>query len=206
MRMAMLLFGVLLGMGGILLYQWVKPPSEDPYFFLSPKPTIINDEFNAIEKPIKLYQKGESVAFIFWKVPQPMPKLLYLIPTNLPFPEIMLVMKGNGTTGEYKKANILTQWNDDRGTWEGIKSKDDRPFLKVTIKKIEDDLSEKVIFSKDISRLILYHILDEGMGFTLYTLHENYGQYKITVTVIQSIPELSKNLDYSIYIRQRSIK
>ncbi|MEI7173075.1 hypothetical protein WCU67_14610, partial [Pectobacterium parmentieri] len=80
MKSIIFIIGVLLGMGAVWLYQWMKPPSDDPYFFLTPKATIINDEYYSINEPIKLHKKGEVVDFVFWNVPQPQPKLFYLFP------------------------------------------------------------------------------------------------------------------------------
>lgn len=57
MKNIILLIGILLGMGGIWLYQWMKPFSDDPYFFLNPKPNYIGDKAYSIEKDINLFKK-----------------------------------------------------------------------------------------------------------------------------------------------------
>jgi hypothetical protein len=32
MRTTLLMLGILLGAGGVLLWQWMKPPADDPTF------------------------------------------------------------------------------------------------------------------------------------------------------------------------------
>ncbi|MDE1496983.1 hypothetical protein KKJ25_19130 [Xenorhabdus bovienii] len=55
-KIILLVFAAFLGAGIVMLVQWMRPPTEDPYFFLNPKVT----EDHPIEIPIKLYKKGEK--------------------------------------------------------------------------------------------------------------------------------------------------
>jgi hypothetical protein len=206
MRAILLILGILLGAGGVLLWQWMKPPADDPYFFLTPKPTIINDQYYSVEKPIKLDKAGECVSFIFWKVPQPTPKLLYLFPANKPSPKIRIRMSGFKNNEEFWQSGILTEWRDGRGTWEGIKRKDNQPFLEVTIAKIDSDLRETVVYKEALSALHFYAVFDEGVLFDVREVNDPYGQYKVTMKVLEDMPELSKGLDFFIDIRQYGIK
>ncbi|MTH48706.1 hypothetical protein [Intestinirhabdus alba] len=206
MKTTLLILGILLGAGGVLLWQWMKPPADDPYFFLTPKPTIINDQYYSVEKPIKLDKAGECVSFIFWKVPQPTPKLLYLFPTNKTSPKISIRMSGFRNNEEFWQSGILTEWYDGSETWRGIKRKDDRPFLEVTIAKIDSNLRETVVYKKALSALRLYAIRNKEQLFDIREVDGPYGQYKVTIKVLVDMPELSKGLDFFIDIRQYGIK
>lgn len=64
MKRILFVLGLLVGVSGILLYQWLKPIDDDPYFFLSPKIA----EGHPINIPIKLYKKGTLLTLFFGKL------------------------------------------------------------------------------------------------------------------------------------------
>ncbi|MDC9597248.1 hypothetical protein [Xenorhabdus anantnagensis] len=191
-----------LGAGIVLLIQWMRPPTDDPYFFLNPKPTTFGG-YHAIETPIELYKKGEKVELVFWKVPQPKPKLLYLFPANTPSPQIMLkINERDGANLGFYVSNIF----EGKGP---IPKLTGEPVLDVKIYKINENLTEMLVYEKEFTKLIagyggmdgvLFDIIDFGHSY-------NYGQYRLVIEVLANWPELKMDdLSYSIYIRQHAIK
>ncbi|WP_233968471.1 DUF5625 family protein [Pectobacterium polaris] len=199
MKKTLLLIGVLLGMGGAWLYQWMKPPSDDPYFFLEPKPTIINDEYYSIEKPIKLHKKGEVVDFVFWNVPQPQPKLLYLFPANTPSPEISILLKYNESKKYNEVVDILFANNSS--------IRNNSPFLMVRVYKINNNLTESIIFEKTIKSLEISSGSESGISFDIKDLGHEYGQYRAVFEVLSDNNEINHDeLRFYVYVRQHGIK
>ncbi|MEQ1965174.1 hypothetical protein ABLB69_18915 [Xenorhabdus khoisanae] len=198
----LLTLAALLGAGIVLLIQWMRPPTEDPYFFLNPKPTTIGD-YHAIETPIKLYEKGEKIELVFWNVPQPQPKLLYLFPANTPSPQIMLkIHEKDGANLGFYVSNIF----EGKGPISEIKN---APVLDMEIYKINDDMTENLVYTKKLTKFgsiygdpsgVLFNMKDFGHPY-------EYGQYRLKIEVLANWPELRiDDLSYSIYIRQHAIK
>ncbi|MCA6941249.1 hypothetical protein LF927_08640 [Pectobacterium polaris] len=194
MKKTLLLIGVLLGMGGAWLYQWMKPPSDDPYFFLNPKPNYIGDKTYSIEKDINLFKKGDTFDFIFWDTPQQKPKILYLFPAPSPSPHILLKIKNedlkNGTNSIIDKLK---------------KSKN--PIINFELYKIKNDLAEELIERKTMINFDFYTIENGSLFFYITDQIKQYGQYRIHIDMLNDDNELNKNnLTYSIYIEQRFLK
>ncbi|KHS78392.1 DUF5625 family protein [Pectobacterium carotovorum] len=199
MKAILLLIGILLGMGGTWLYQWMKPPSDDPYFFLEPKPTIINDEYYSIEKPIKLHKKGEVVDFVFWNVPQPQPKLLYLFPVNTPSPEISILLKYNESKKYREVVGTFFKRNDS--------IRNNSQFLMVSIYKINNDLTESIIFEKKITSLKISSGSKSGLSFDIKDLGHEYGQYRAVFEVLSDNDEINHDeLRFYVHVIQYGIK
>ncbi|PHM22672.1 hypothetical protein [Xenorhabdus ehlersii] len=198
----LLTLAAFLGAGIVMLIQWMRPPTEDPYFFLNPKPTTIGD-YHSIEIPIKLYEKGEKVEMVFWNVPQPTPKLLYLFPANTPSPQIMLNIK------KRKESDLGFYISDIFKVKGSISENKNNPIFNIKIYKINDNLTEDLIYEKNHSNITLY---SGGWGDNLFNLvdfyHDyKYGQYRLQVEVLANLPEFKiDELDYFIYIRQYAIK
>ncbi|MBC8949434.1 hypothetical protein [Xenorhabdus sp. TS4] len=198
----LLTLAAFLGAGIVMLIQWMRPPTEDPYFFLNPKPTTIGD-YHSIETPIKLYEKGEKVEMVFWNVPQPTPKLLYLFPANTPSPQIMLNIK------KRKESDLGFYISDIFKVKGSISENKNNPIFNIKIYKINDNLTEDLIYEKNHSNITLY---SGGWGDNLFNLvdfyHDyKYGQYRLQVEVLANLPEFKiDELDYFIYIRQYAIK
>ncbi|OTA20637.1 hypothetical protein Xbed_01164 [Xenorhabdus beddingii] len=201
-KFILFMFAAFFGAGVVLLVQWMRPPTEDPYFFLNPKATTIGG-YQSIETPIKLYKKGEKIDLVFWKVPQPRPKLLYLIPANTPSPQIMLkINKREGAKLGFYTHEIFTE-KGPITTFNGD------PILDVKIYKINDNLAEELIYDKKFTKIIGGYGSREGIFFTLVELADpyKYGQYRLQVEVLANWPELEiDDLSYSVYIRQHAIK
>ncbi|AFI88489.1 hypothetical protein EXT68_23465 [Pectobacterium parmentieri] len=199
MKMVLLIIGCLLGAGGFGLYQWMKPPSDDPYFFLTQKATIINDEYYSIDKSIKLYKKGEVVDFYFWNVPQPQPKLLYLFPVNTPSPKISILLKRKKSEEYNAVVDLLFEDNHS--------VKNDDPFLTVVIYKINNDLTESVFFKKEISSLKISSGSEEGISFGIKELGYEYGQYRAVFEVLSDNDKIKNDdVDFYVHISQYSTK
>ncbi|MGJ0622785.1 hypothetical protein [Xenorhabdus bovienii] len=198
-KIILLVSAAFLGAGIVMLVQWMRPPTEDPYFFLTPKPTT----GHPIEVPIKLYKKGEKIELVFWDVPQPRPKLFYLFPANTPYPHIMLNIK------EKKNSNMGFYVS---GIFKGegpIPKLKDEPVLDIKIYKINDNLTENLIYDKTHEKIIQNSGRGNNSLFGLVELGYpyKYGQYRLKIEVLADWPELEMdNLSYSIYIRQHSIK
>src|SRR5699024_5668279 len=95
---------------GVCMLQFSQA-KDDPYFFLNPK--VYPD--HPIEQPIKLYQKGEKISLVFWYVPQPKKKLLGVISTNTPEPEIMIMVKKLFSGAHnYSWKNFFNQYNSQK--------------------------------------------------------------------------------------------
>ncbi|MGJ0627989.1 hypothetical protein [Xenorhabdus bovienii] len=202
-KIMLLVFAAFLGAGIVMLVQWMRPPTEDPYFFLNPKATTIGDDYHSIETPIKLYKKGEKIDLVFWNVPQPTPKLLYLFPANTPSPQIMLKIKERaGTDLGFNVSEIF------RGKGP-ITELQNEPVLDVKIYKINDDLAENLVYEKKFTKLIAGYGSRDGILFYLinFGYPYKYGQYRLKIEVLAKWPELKiDDLSYSIYIRQYAIK
>ncbi|SFU91275.1 hypothetical protein [Xenorhabdus koppenhoeferi] len=198
----LLVLAAFFGAGIVMLIQWMRPPTEDPYFFLNPKPTTVGG-YHSVETPIKLYKKGEKVDLVFWKVPQPKPKLLYLIPANTPSPKISLnIKKREGSNLGFYVSDIFR----GSGPIHDLKGK---PIFDIKIYKINDDLTESKVYEKTHKKVNsssgwsgnnLFGLVDFGSPY-------QYGQYRLTVEVLADLSELKMDdLTYSIYIEQSSIK
>ncbi|WJM80155.1 hypothetical protein [Pectobacterium brasiliense] len=196
MKIILLFIGVLLGTGGAWLYQWMKPPSDDPYFFLSPKIA----EGHPIDIPIKLYKKDESIDFTFWKTPLPKPKLFYLFPISSPSSHIVLrIDKDKDKKIDFFRSDIFS----DKGP---IKNIGDTSLFEVKIYRINKDLSESLVFDKihkknNTMPASAFYLVDlSGDYFT-------YGQYRLKVKILGDWPELKiSGLNYFITIKTYFVK
>lgn len=198
MKSFRLLFGIALGVGFTLLYQWMVPQKNDPYFFLNPKPLYLDDKTHSIEKPIKLHPKGESFDFVFWSVPQPDPKLLYLFPASSPSPQILLKVKNisfNGDLGEIRK---IFETN------EFIKNE---PVISFKLYRINDDLTETLVHERTINTFRTYFVRDGAVFLELSDQMREYGQYRIHIDVLNDNEKLNTDeLSYSVFVGLRFYK
>lgn len=198
MKTVRLLFGIVLGIGLTLLYQWMVPPKVDPYYFLSPKPLYLDDKVHSIEKPIKLYQKGESFDFAFWSVPQPEPKLLYLFPASYPSPQILLKVKNINFSGG--TSAIIDKF-------EANKIINNIPIIDFKLYRINNDLTETLVHERNINKLEMYHVRDGSVFFGLSDQMSEYGQYRIHIDVLNDNEKLNTDeLSYSIFVGLRFYK
>lgn len=190
---------MVLGIGLTLLYQWMVPPKHDPYFFLNPKPLYLDDKTHSIEKPIKLYQKGESFDFVFWKVPQPNPKLLYLFPVSSPSPRILLKVKNINFSGGTLAIREVFNTN---------KIINNKPIIDLKLYRINDDLTESLVHEQTINKLKSDYIGDDGsVFFPLTDQIGKSGQYRIHIDVLNDNEKLNTNeLSYSIFVGLRYYK
>ncbi|HAU5555187.1 TPA: hypothetical protein MYS89_000320 [Proteus mirabilis] len=188
MKRILFVLGLLIGGFGVLLYQWVKPIDNDPYFFLSPKIA----EGHPINIPIKLYKKGDSINFVFWKTPILSPKLLYLFPVSPPSSHIILnVVQDKNTKLNFYPTEIFTHNGP-------IKNIDNFEIFRVKLYKVNSDMSEYLI-SDFIHR---NNIVRSSDAFTITPVPSEYGQYRLKVTVLGEWPELEINgLSYFITIK-----
>ncbi|AOR62786.1 hypothetical protein [Pectobacterium wasabiae] len=194
MKKILLLIGILLGMGGTWLYQWMKPSSDDPYFFLNPKPNYIGDKTYPIEKDIDLSKKGGAFDFIFWDTPQQKPKILYLFPLSSPSPHILLKVKNSDATNG--NSSIIYTFKENKD-----------PVVNFELYKIKNDLTEELIEKKIISNLEPYTINNEYLFFYITDQIKQYGQYRIHIDILNDNKKLNGNhLTSSIYIEQRFLK
>ncbi|HDF2343218.1 TPA: hypothetical protein PC598_002820 [Morganella morganii] len=193
--MGKLLFilGLLIGGSGVFLYHWVKPETYDPYFFLSPKIA----EGHPINVPIKLYKKGDTVNFTFWKTPFPEFKLLYLFPVSPPSSRIVL----NINEDSNKKFGF-----DSSEIFNGkgpIKDRGNYPIFKVKLYKINADMTEHLVLDKIHKNNSARRI----NAFSIAPVPEEYGQYRLEVTVLGDWPELEiDGMDYFITVETYFIK
>ncbi|MDE8743582.1 hypothetical protein PZA20_17385 [Pectobacterium polaris] len=204
MKKILLLIGVLVGMGLTLSYKWVNPPFNNPYFFLSPKISIDNP----IDIPIKLYEKGDEIEFVFWKTPLPRSRFLLITPLESPSSHIILKIK--------KEENInLGFYTSDIFIGDGpIDDIKESPIFKVEFYKINDDLTEELILKKNHRQK--YYIdetskklsLRPADAFSLIDLSSQpYGQYRLKVKVLGDWPELKiEGLSYFITIKTYFVK
>lgn len=189
----LLILGIIFGMGLILLYQWVKPSSSDPYFFLSPK----IEEGHPINIPIKLYKKGDSIDVVFWKTPLPKPKLLYLFPVSPPSSHIILSIEKD------QNKNISFFTSDIFSRDGPIKNIGNSPIFNVKLYKINNDLSEYLILDK----IHKNDSVTSSNTFSLASVPTEYGQYRLEVTVLGDWPELEiDGLNYFITIKTYFVK
>lgn len=199
MKSFRLLFGIALGIGFTLLYQWMVPPKNDPYFFLNPKPLYLDDKAHSIEKPIKLYQKGESFDFVFWNVPQPEPKLLYLFPVSSPSPRILLKVKNINFSGGTRAIMDVFDSN------EIITNK---PIIDLKLYRINDDLTESLVHEETFNKFKIYYVDEDGSAlFALTDQIGKSGQYRIHIDVLNDNEKLNTDeLSYAIFVGLRFYK
>ncbi|MDE1488358.1 hypothetical protein KKI90_18785 [Xenorhabdus bovienii] len=192
-KIMLLAFAAFLGAGIVMLVQWMRPPTEDPYFFLTPKPTT----GHPIEVPIKLYKKGEKIELVFWNVPQPPPKILYLFPGHTPEPRVMLKTKRH-------KEGELTYYTPDLFKNDGPLAKPkDAPILSMKLHKINEDLTETLVFKKTYSEPDSIAGTSDGILFRFVSLGERYkyGQYRLNLEILGDWPELKNdNVSYYLFI------
>lgn len=187
------ILGLLIGGSGVFLYHWVKPDTYDPYFFLSPKIA----EGHPINVPIKLYEKGDTVNFTFWKTPLPKPKLLYLFPVSSPSASIIL--KINEDPNKKIEFSYLEIFNGEGP----IKDRGNYPIFKVRLYKINNDMTECLVLDKTHKN----NSVRRSDAFSIASVPEEYGQYRLEVTVLGDWPELKiDGLDYFITVRTYVIK
>jgi hypothetical protein len=198
MRTTLLILGILLGAGGLLLWQWMKPPADDPYFFLTPKPTVVGKNNYIIEKSVTPGKKGTITDFIFWNVPQPTTKYLYLIPSNSPSPQIMIRVNKKNKNSEARYDAIML--NREKTTANVL------PLLNVSVIKVSADLSEKLIYNQKINSLPLSYIDKKGYYFYIKNLPYEYGQYKVTIESLNDDPVLDEFFNAWIHIGLYSAK
>ncbi|KFF69056.1 hypothetical protein IW01_13060 [Pectobacterium brasiliense] len=194
MKIILLFIGILLGTGGAWLYQWMKPSSDDPYFFLNPKPNYIGDKTYSIEKDINLFKKGEAFDFIFWDTPQQKPKLLYLFPLSSPSPHILLKVKNEDFTNGSN--SIIDTFKENIN-----------PIINFELYKIKNDLTEELIERKIMRNFEFYTIDNGNLFFYITDQIKQYGQYRIHIDVLSDDGKLKGDyLTYSIYIEQKFVK
>jgi len=187
------ILGLLIGGGGAFLYQWCKPDTYDPYFFLSPKIA----EGIPINVPIKLYEKGDTVNFTFWKTPLPEVKLFYLFPASTPSSHIVLNIEKN------RDAEFGFYSSEIFSIAGPIKKREDYPIFKVRLYKINNDMTEHLVLDK----IHKNNSVRRSEAFSIASVPEEYGQYRLEVTVLGDWPELQiDGLDYFITIETYSIK
>ncbi|WP_274369853.1 hypothetical protein [Morganella morganii] len=179
-----LLLCVLIGIGGTLAYQWVFPPFGNPYYFLSPKITI----GEPIDIPIKLYEKGYEVDFVFWNTPLPKGRMFFITPLQSPSPHIVLkIKKDENFPDSIYPAQLFYNGNIT-----------EYPIFKVDLYKINDDLTESMVSSEIITNT------SPGRGMSLSSLSNiqyTYGQYRIKVKVMGNWPQLKiDGLNYFVSI------
>jgi len=185
--MILFIIGLFVGGCGVFLYQWVKPVTHDPYSFLSPKIA----EGHPINVPIKLYKKGDSINFTFWKTPLPEPKLLYLFPTNPPSSHIIL----NIDEDINKKINF-SKFEIFNGKGP-IKKIGNSPIFKVRLYKINNDMTERLVLDKTHKN----NSARRSDAFSIAPIPPEYGQYRLEVTVLGDWPELEiDGLNYLLTI------
>ncbi|OBU11865.1 hypothetical protein [Morganella psychrotolerans] len=190
MKKIKFLLSVLLGIGGTLAYQWVYPPFGNPYYFLSPKITI----GEPIDIPIKLYEKGYEVDFVFWNTPLPAGRMFFITPLQSPSPHVILKLSKNKDVTDtdifypsdlFAKNGILGDINDE-------------PIFNVELYRINSDLTESMISSRIITKN------SPGGVDSLSPLTSNksdYGQYRIKVKVMGDWPQLKiDGLSYFVSI------
>ncbi|WP_233964099.1 hypothetical protein [Pectobacterium versatile] len=196
MKKILLLIGILLGMGGTWLYQWMNPSSYDPYFFLNPKPNYIGDNTYSIEKDINLFKKGENFDFIFWDTPQQKPKILYLFPVSSPSPSPHILLKIKNEDLKNGTNSIIDKLKESKN-----------PIINFELYKIKNDLTEELIERKTMINFDFYTIENGSLFFYITDQIKQYGQYRIHIDMLNDGNELKKNnLTYSIYIEQRFLK
>ncbi|PJG60706.1 hypothetical protein CUC53_00505 [Aeromonas cavernicola] len=196
MKKLLLVMGILLGIGGSSLYIWMKPQTDDPYFFLSPKSLRRSEP---ILIPIALHEKGASVDYVFWLTPLPQEKLLYLFPTSEPLTGISLEMKNSNYEGN--KISFHNIFGNDSNP----KIKDKTPIFNIELYKINNDLSESII-KKEIKR---FDSSDAYINSFLFHLEkkQGYGQYRFKMTVLWDRPEINHDdLKFFIEISPRFYK
>lgn len=188
MKKIKLLLCVLVGIGGTLAYQWVFPPFGNPYYFLSPKITI----GEPIDIPIKLYEKGYEVDFVFWNTPLPEGRMFFISPLRSPSPRVVLKIKEDESfSGGGYTPRLL--YND-----ELFGGNEDEPAFSVDLYKINDDLTESVISREIITR---HSTGGVNMLSSLTNVQYDYGQYRIKVKVIGDWPQLKiDGLSYFVSI------
>lgn len=192
-KMILFIIGLFVGGCGVFLYLWVKPVTNDPYSFLSPKIS----EGHPINVPIKLYKKGDSINFTFWKTPLPEPKLLYLFPISPPSSHIVLNIDEN------PKKNInFSKFEIFNG--EGpIKKIGNSPIFKVKLYKINNDMTEHLILDK----IHKNNSIRRADAFSIAPVPPEYGQYRLEITVLGDWPELEiDGLNYFITIKTYFVK
>ncbi len=193
MKRILFILGLLIGGFGVLLYQWVKPVDNDPYFFLSPKIA----EGHPINIPIKLYKKGDSINFVFWKTPIPSPKLLFLFPISPPSSHIILNIEENQNKNiNFSKFEIF----NGKGP---IKNIGNSAIFKVKLYKVNNDMSESLI----LDYIHRNNSVRRADAFSIASVPPEYGQYRLEVTVLGDWPELEiDGLTYFITIKTYFIK
>ncbi|MEG0279230.1 MAG: hypothetical protein RR510_08115 [Morganella sp. (in: enterobacteria)] len=176
MKKIKFLFSVLLGIGGTLAYQWVYPPFGNPYYFLSPKITI----GEPIDIPIKLYEKGYEVDFVFWNTPLPEGRMFFITPLQSPSPHIVLKVKKD----EKFPDSIYPSQLFYNGNVHGDIT--EYPIFKVDLYKINDDLTESMISSE-----IITNTSPGGLRSisSLSNIKYTYGQYRVKVKVMGDFPK-----------------
>jgi len=142
--------------------------------------------------PIKLYEKGDTVNFTFWKTPLPEVKLFYLFPFSPPSSHIVLnIEKNRDKELDFYPYEIF----DDKGP---IKDKGNYKIFKIRLYKINNDTTE---------RLALDRIIRRKDEFSIAPIPDEYGQYRLEVTVLGDWPELEiDGLDYFITVRTYVVK
>ncbi|WP_409310327.1 hypothetical protein [Pectobacterium sp. B1J-3] len=113
------------------------PFSDTPYFFLSPK--IVFDE--PIDIPIKLYEKGDEVNFVFWNAPLSKGRMFFIGQLDSPSPSVSLKIKEEkGFNFDFYLSDIFSDGL--------IKDKNDSPAIEIELYKINHDLTESLVSKK----------------------------------------------------------
>ncbi|WP_209439288.1 hypothetical protein, partial [Intestinirhabdus alba] len=175
---------------------WMKPPADDPYFFLTPKIT----QGRSVSTPVELYKKGATVDFTFWLTPLPTSKLLYLFPVSPPSTHIVLNIKKS------EEANINFFPTEIFSKEGPVNNLHDTSLLTFEIYRINDNLTETLIFKKN-------HLIDKvtpAKTLLLTSLNHDlfgFGHYRLKAEVTGDRPELKiEGLSYFITIETYAIK
>lgn len=196
MKTLLLVIGILLGIGGTSLYLWMKPQTDDPYFFLTPK---VVDAFQPIKIPIALYEKGAAIDYVFWMTPLPQDKYFYLFPASDLVTRITLDIENKNYAGNQIGRSKIFERD---GTPEIIKQ---TPMFDVELYKINSDLSESIIFKERK----LFNTTEKYVNSLFLTMKRDYGygQFRVKITVLGDFPELKHDeLTYVVKIAASALK
>jgi len=196
MKTFLLMIGILLGIGGTSLYLWMKPQTDDPYFFLTPK---VLDAFHPLKIPIELYKQGTTVDYVFWMTPRPKEKYFYLFPAKDLVTRITLDMENKN----YKGNRLGYYEMFERDGVPEIKNK--TPMFNIELYKINSDLSESIVFKETK----LFDSSRSYMNSSLFYMSKNYGygQFRLKITVLGDWPTLKHDdLTYVVKIAASALK
>lgn len=182
MKILLLVIGILIGIGGTSLYLWMKPQTDDPYFFLTPK---VVDAFQPIKIPIALYEKGTAIDYVFWMTPLPQDKYFYLFPTSDLVTRITLEIENKKIKGRRVSPHEFFK-KDYR-----LEVENKTPAFSIELYKINEDLSESIILNE--KRLFDSHDLHSNFNLLVMKKTYGYGQFRVKITVLGDWQELKRD-------------